>query len=391
MLRRSFALFLAFAASASSASAQEAGPKRFQVWRPAVPLRSATLDLATGTVTRGPAAHDKVGATVTDFSNLDIAGFFAIDSGSGLGNAVWFCAGTKGFAGNTSDLMSSVTFAYCSTVLDASSGGPGGTVTLGFYEGYVAGGGVPTTTVAVFPLTGMPGARTPGGLNCYFLTVKPGALVPFADGPIGYSWHFMDLNPLNPNLAGTGPMMSCVQSCSGPGPDGQGMIDQIDRYSPPGTLAGSFSIGTFDVSSMAMAIQEAQDLLGTVTPFVGDGINADGLASGPIVVGGTWAPAVGIGHAHGASGVVNLRVRTGVVNGPNIVSPIGGRLTEPLINGPLLFSATAGHNGIVAAFPAQAVPLSLALVNQPWAAQATVLGGGFGDLSRALQGVVGSI
>lgn len=391
MLRRSFALFLALAASASIASAQEAGSKRFQVWRPGVPLRSATLDLETGTVTRGPAVHDKVGTTVADFRNLDIAGFVATDSGSGLGNAVWFSAGTKGFAGNASDLMSDITFAYCTTVLDPNSGGPGGTVTLGFYEGYLAGGGAPTTTVALLPLTGLPGSDAPGALRCFFLKVKLGALVPFADGPIGYSWHFMDLNPTNPNLAGTGPMLACVQSCSGPGPDGQGMVDQIDVYSPPGTFVGSFTIGSIDVSSISMQIDEAEDLVGTVAPFVGDGINADVLASGPIVVGGSWSPSVTIGHAHGAGGVLNLRVRTGVVNGPNIVSPIGGRLTEPLINGPLLFSATAGHNGSVGSLPTQIVPLSLGLVNQPWAAQATVLGGGFGDLSRALQGVVGSI
>ena len=125
-----------------------------------------------------------------------------------------------------------------------SASGPGGSVKIGFYEGYAPAGGVPSTVVAVQTLTGLPGNTASssffGGFRCFFAEVcfPFCELMPFADGPIGYSWDFIDAGTTG-LLAGTWPFLSCVMSCSGTlfGPtDNQGMTDVLDEYCPPGTL-----------------------------------------------------------------------------------------------------------------------------------------------------------
>ena len=141
-------LILAGAALAllgASSSAQSQTGKVFARYNK--PLKSASLDLATGTITRGPSVQNKVGTTTIDFANIDLGGFVGVDTGSGF--CEWFDAGTKGFAGNTSDLMNDIVFAYCSALLSAASGGPGGSVTLGFYEGYTTGNTTATSASAL--------------------------------------------------------------------------------------------------------------------------------------------------------------------------------------------------------------------------------------------------
>lgn len=116
------------------------------------PKKAHTLDLATGTMTRGFSTRNRAAGSAvlvsTDFFNLDLAGFVNADTGNGF--CEWFDSGTKGFTGNASDLMSSVVFAYCSAMLSVASGGPGSSFKLGYYEGYTAGGRSPSTTVAAF-------------------------------------------------------------------------------------------------------------------------------------------------------------------------------------------------------------------------------------------------
>ena len=210
-------LSLVLAAWTASAGAQGSGKRFVRYDRP---LGHATLDLATGTITRAPAVRDRAATTVVDFANLDLGGFVGLDTGGGF--CEWFDAGTKGFAGNASDLMSEVVFAYCSSKLSTGSSGPGGSVTLGFYEGYTVGGGTASTLVASLALTGLPANTASscfgGAFRCFFLNVLFSQLVPFADGPIGYSWLFVDVGTTGV-LAGTWPFFACVQSCSGPGPE----------------------------------------------------------------------------------------------------------------------------------------------------------------------------
>src|SRR5262245_18936071 len=148
MLRSSIA-FLCFVLTGSAALVQSSGSKVFR--RYGKPLTNVSLDLSTGTVTRGPSVNNKTASTTVDFANNDLGGFFGVETGGAF--CEWFDAGTKGFAGNRSDLMSEIVFAYCSTMLNPPSG-PGGSTKLGFYEGYQVGGGAPTTAVALFTLRG---------------------------------------------------------------------------------------------------------------------------------------------------------------------------------------------------------------------------------------------
>ena len=358
------------------------------------PLKSVSLDLATGTISRGPAANNRSATTTVDFNNNDLGGFVGVDTGNGF--CEWFDAAVKGFAGNASDLMNNFVFAYCSAMLSVGSGGPGGTVKLGFYEGYTWGGGAPTTTVAAFTLSGLP-ANTGsssffGGFSCYFINVTFTNMVAFADGPIGYSWKFLDAGTTG-SLAGTWPFLSCVTSCSGAvlQVDAQGMTDVIDEYCPAGFLRASFTFGTTSGSftSMSMDVREATDFTATQIGYnATTSPNGDTLAANTAVVGSTWATSLTRSPATAAgSYTVNIRTtRIPVANGVTPPPPVQGRL---LISGSLLGQTIGTHNGTTGSSPALAVPAKFSFVCRAYAAQATVLGGGV-KLSSALQGTTGT-
>jgi hypothetical protein len=399
------ALLFAFS-TAALAGAQSRAGKVFA--RQNKPLKHVVLDLATGTVTRGPKLRERAGATIADFTNLDLGGFIGVDTGAGA--CEWIDAASKGFAGNASDLMSEITFAYCSVVADPASGGPGGSTMLGFYEGYRFGGPAPTTAVALLQLTGMPGHTAnssllalvlgSGSASCYFLDVVFAECVAFADGPIGYSWRFADVGTTGV-LSGTFPFLSCVQSCSGRGPDGQGMIFGMDQYCPPGTLSNSFSFDSVIIEppfelSISMEIREARDAEAAAVSWHGDGINDHELDAGAIAIGGAWSPSITLQRPHQAVGSapMSLRVRASCVNGPNLTSPVGGRPLELLTSGALALVLGGTHGPALAVpwpFPSFAVPCDVGLIGFSWAAQGTVLGGGFADLTSARCGVVGSV
>ena len=396
-------LFFAGAALAmlgSSASAQSHSGKVFARYNK--PLKSASLDLATGTVTRGPALNNRAGTTVADFTNIDLGGFIGVDTGGGA--CEWIDAGTKGVIPNASDLMNNVVFAYCSTVADQNSGGPGGSVLLGFFEGYNTGGPAPTTAVALFNLTGLPGHTAnssfialvlgSGNASCFFLNLIFANCISFADGDIGYSWGFTDLGTTSV-LAATFPFLSCVQSCSGTGPDSQGMVDLIDQYCPPGGAVNTFSFGTTPngsyFTSISMDVREVADAEAVATTWNSQNINQDLLSATAIVIGTNWQVNIAIaGHSHGASGPTNVKVRTNCINGPNLNSPTGHPI-EILTNGTLALTLADAHNGTITSYNPFAVPCDITLVGLPWAAQGTVVGGGRADLSRARCGVVGSV
>jgi hypothetical protein len=388
---------VALALLGASSSAQSQSGKVFA--RYTKPLKTVSLDLATGTVTRGPAIHNKVGTTIDDFNNIDLGGFVGVDTGNCF--CEWFDSASKGFRGNASDMMNDIVFAYCGALLDPSSGGPGGSVKLGFYEGYVVGGGTPTTAVAVFTLTGLP-ANTGsssffGGFTCYFIQVTFGTMVCFADGAIGYSWKFLDLG-LDGTLAGTWPFLSCVQSCTGPGVDGQGMVDLIDEYCPPGTLRATFSFGTTVYggyfTSMSMAVDEAADLSATTGVWTGDGQDEDVCSQSPggAVMGSPWVAAIFSANSHGAAGPMSLKVRAGTVNGPNFPSPLGGRINEVLVAGPFFITQTGSHGAGSGpfSFPVVTIPKRFSLIATAYAAQGTIVGGGFADLTTAVTGTTGT-
>jgi len=165
---------------------------------------------------------------------------------------------------------------------------------------------------------------------------------------------------------------------------------------PRGNMAGAalgnqalFAGGGANPFSGLSTVDVFQCVGATAATYSGDGINADTIAPVAIVLGQPWSAPLTIGHPHGTLGPIQLRMRTGTVNGPNVPSPIGGRLTEPLISGPLLFSASGSHDGVTGDVSTLIVVPKLSLVGLSWAAQYTVLGGGHADLSQAVYGTIG--
>jgi len=392
------ALALLFSSTLALPPAAQTQHRR-RVTRPSTEVH---VDLPTGTITRGAAVHQRAAATVSDFPNMDLTGFVGVDTGGGA--IEWFNDGVKGLNHNASDLMESFTFAYCSAKKDPSLGGPGGTARLGFYEGYTRLGaldGTPNgTAVAVLTLAGLPANTASssflGGFGCYFATVHFGSLVSFADGPIGYSWKFMDLGT-DGVLAATFPGLANTAPCGSGGTDpvGQGGYDCCSFQPADVYLNGLLHVVLTFVPycfpySIGIDMHEAADLSATASPFTGDGLNADALSASPAILGQGWSAHVALGHTHGTGGVVQLNVRTSVFNGPNVPSPIGGRLMEPLIAGPMLATLSSTHDGTASAPIAATVPPQFGLLCLAWSAQATVAGGGFVDLSSAVSGVTGT-
>jgi hypothetical protein len=420
MVPKSLALAGVLALFAASTSAQSQSGKVFARYNK--PLKSATLDLATGTITHGAVVSNRAPTTTVDFANIDLGGFVGVDSG--LGFCDWFDAGVKGYSGNASDLMNSIVFAYCSAKLTPGSGGPGGSVVMGFYEGYALGGGTPTTTVALFTLTGLPGNTASssffGGFRCFFIRVFFDPMICFADGPIGYSWNFVDngtstINPLGSVLAGTWPFLSCVVSCSGitGQVDGQGMTDFIDEYCPKGVLRSTFSFGTTSGSftSMSMAIEEATDKVGTVLSMNSATFpNPDTASCDVATVGQPWSASMTLGLQRAKSSQWIMffgTVKVAPPNGVPIASVQGGLNFGTAKNGRMLLcaintggnSVTGIHTGVsgsTSSSPAAVIPKRLALVCNDWCSQAVVLGPVVGDgpgnarLSSMCWGIVGS-
>ncbi len=385
----SFCSFLLVSVLGAPAAAQT--PPQRALAQPA-PSRIATLDLATGLLTRGPVAHPRAASTVSDFPNLDLSVFVGLDSGAGL--AEWYEAGVKGTAGNASDLMRTFAFAYCTKALDPSAGGMGGGVALGFYEGYATGGPDPGPGVAHFTLIGLPANTALGATRCYQIQVLPASLIPFADGPIGYSWRFIDLNPVGGPAAATVPFLSCVASCLGPGPDGLGMDNLIDRYFPPdpgpgGTPAQS-TFGAY-FTSISMDIREVTDCMATVVAY--DSFappNVDALTSGPAIVGQPWSAEVT--HAAGTAVFSMLMVRGSKIPGNGAPAGGFGRL---LVTGGFYANLAGGADAIPPILASQlnfaaTIPPLFALACVEWFAQAVTAGTGEVKLSNGIDGDTGT-
>jgi hypothetical protein len=430
-------LMLAGAALAlvgATSSAQSQSGKVFARYNK--PLKSASLDLATGTITRGPAVTNRGAPTIVDFANNDLGGFVGVDTGGGF--CEWWEAGVKGSlvgdgtafvdSGNqASNLMNSIVFAYCAAALTPGSGGPGGSMKLGFYEGYVTGG-PQVSAVSAFTLTGLPGNSASssffGGFACFFIRVTFGTLVCFADGNIGYSWKFLDngtgtLNPFGATLASTWPFLSCIVSCSGATAqvDGQGMEDFIDEYCPPGYLRATFSFGTArgSFTSVSMHIEEVVDKPATaVASNSTTNPNPDTLTTAPPVVGGTFTAAVtlGLGRTKGTftwlfyPGFSKNAPPSGTAigqftGGLNFGSNKRGRMLLCNLS-TTGFSCTGTHSGSSGStsLPAcnSGIPKTLSLVCNEWCAQAVILGnpatgadgGGNARLSAMVSGIIGT-
>ena len=145
-----------------------------------------------------------------------------------------------------------------------------------------------------------------------------------------------------------------------------------------------------DTNGAADVFVSARCVVPTSTAYFGDGINVDAIEPLSVVLGSTWSAPLTLAHSHGTGGPLSLKVRSVAVNGPNFLSPIGGRLTEVLIGGPLLAVLPGTHDGSTGDIAPRPIPPDeVSLVGLSWAAQYAVVGGGFGDYSQAVSGVIG--
>jgi hypothetical protein len=419
----------ALAVLGASAGAQSQKTKLFK--RAGGSVKQATLDLGTGTYTRGPSVNQRGGFTVADFQNLDAfdgSGFGWLSVDTGGGSCRWFSNAAKGAAANqstnASDLMTDLVFFYCSNALDVASGGAGGSVTLGFYEGYTVFGGAPTTAAAVVALTGMPANTSQGsfftaGAGCYGLRVIFPTLVAFADNVfMGYGWQYDDTGT-DGTLGNTYPFISCVVSCSGMniqngsaggvggnplglGEDGQGMLDVIDQFCTVPVAQATFTFGTVGApfapttrTSVNMQVQEAGDLATTNVNYNASATpNTDLLSATKATIGTTWTATFSRIPATGA-GNFRVTVKTNkhpLANGGAATPPTTGRvLTAGTFLATVPAAGFAAHNGTTGS-TSTGVPLDFAFCGLHFAAQARATTGPIGTprLSSGVEGTIGT-
>jgi hypothetical protein len=412
-----------------SASAQSQKTKLFK--RAGGSVREAQLDLSTGTYTRGPIVNDRGVATVADFQNLDAfdgSGFGWLSVDTGAGACQWFSNAAKG-AGlnqsqNASDLVRDFIFFYCSNALDVNSGGAGGSVELGFYEGFTVFGGSPTTVVGIFNVTELPANTSDGsffsaGAGCFGIQLTVGnlgTLIHFGDNAfIGYSWGYADVGT-DGILGNTYPFISCVVSCSGNniingsaggagtntglGEDGQGQLDVIDQLCviPAGTVRATFTFGTTAPPfapttrvSVNMQVQEAGDFAATNLNYnAATTPNADTLSATKAIIGANWSATLTRASGTGGTMLVTVRrARHPLPNGGNPVAPVTGRV---LIAGAFLAQVPAGGAQAIVGSSGtvvETVPLAYAFCGLHIAAQCRTTGGGI-RLSSGVEGTIGT-
>lgn len=391
-------LFLAsLALLAGVAGAQDEKKTSFR--RYTGPLNTVSLDLESGVVTRGPVVQNRVGSTSSTFPNIDLGGFVGADTGSCA--CEWYDAGSK--SGGQSTYVSGFVFAYCSAATDPLSGGPGGSASMFFNTGYTLGGGglgqpANGTDLARVLVTGLP-ANTNcssffGGFRCFFITINFAATFCLPDGAIGYGWKFVDMGTPGV-LAKTFPFLSCVTSCTGPGPDGLGMVDQVDQYCPPGFLLSTFSFGTTAnggyFTSVSMDIREAASTgaIGSASFVTSNSAilfdNGGTIGVGPNIGDGAEPYAVQLGcGAANINGVYRIDIRPVLV--PAGVSTGFGLLAAA---GPVLQKFTGAHSQNAVFTPTIPLPKDVTFACLPYTNQGWCQSSPNGILSSALRETIG--
>jgi hypothetical protein len=390
---------------AGAASAQTQGQKS-SFRRYTGPLNTVNLDLESGVITRGPVVNDRAASTVSVFNNNDLGGFVGVDTGNC--GCEWYDAGVKSTTMGESSYVSGFIFAYCSAAADPISGGPGGTAQLFFNQGYTNGSATPnnpgvSTDVARVTVTGLP-ANTGnssffGGFRCFFITIGFGQTFCLPDGNIGYGWKFMDQGTPGV-LAQTWPFLSCVQSCTGTGPDGLGMVDQVNQFCPPGFLLSTFTFGAGYpggyFTSISMDIREAlstgsftsaQFPQPLITPSITLTDNAGGIGQGPNI--GDPANAYGVllnCTPASINGLFRIDIRPGIVPAG---LPTGFQGTLLYATGPVLAKFSGGHTMNSVATPSIPLPKDLTFACLPYTNQGWCQDAPVGFLSSALRETIG--
>ncbi|MEW6074647.1 MAG: hypothetical protein AB1726_18895 [Planctomycetota bacterium] len=186
------------------------------------PPRHGRIDLATGQITQG--SGDKTVSLVITWANTDWTGYY-VDSG--VPGVEWLDWGVLSTSSG-SDIVGEFQFAYATTVLDTSAGGPGVSTCVNFYDDATGWcnewgqGIVPDASYCFSGLGGSPDGVTPTAW-VYDFNLIGGAEFEQDLGPFGYS--------LVVPATETGPLCCYAGTILG-GPDADGQEDAFDWYEP---------------------------------------------------------------------------------------------------------------------------------------------------------------
>lgn len=203
------------------------------------------------------------------FFDVDLVTYIVSDPGTEL--VAW---GVKRCTG--AGRLRNVTLFYVSEAIDASAGGPGGTLQFALYGG-TTGFGSPGTELFRRTITGLPSGSVFGNYLTLDFGTEP---LPLGNGPIG--WGFLQLD------GDTGPAR--VRAPRGL----LGTIDGLDFYSPGPASAATY-VGTFNYggatgchcANMFIQLDEiADDEVAETTVVNGSGVN-------PVLLEEVFPPRVG--------------------------------------------------------------------------------------------------
>ena len=248
----------------------------------------ASLDMATGVVTRG--AQEKAAGLVITWANTDYSGW---TSWATVPSEEWLDWGTI-TATSGSDIVGEFQFAYGTTVLDTTAGGPGANLCTSFYSGAVgwcAESGLGIMPDAQYCWSGLPGTTSTAVIAGWIITVDltGGFEFQFGPGAFGFTESFTDLN--------TGPLL-CYAGSAAAGFDANGQEDGFDVYVPDmasGTCTTYWFGGVPDnYSSWWLYIATADGSSAATCGFYcGSGVNANGfVVSSNAVLGGTFVGSI---------------------------------------------------------------------------------------------------
>ncbi|MEW6071864.1 MAG: hypothetical protein AB1726_04610 [Planctomycetota bacterium] len=271
-----------------------------------------------------------------------------------------------GLGAAATDIVGWFEFAYGTTVLDTSVGGPGATLCTSFYggaTGWCAESGLGLLPDAQFCFSGLAGTTNtwPAGW-IYSVTITGGWEFLLPDGPFGYSLRMFDTE--------TGPLL-CYAGSPGGGTDANGIDDIFDAYVPDlatGTC-GSYNLGAWNFTSWWMHIAKENGPPAVCAWYCGSGVNCNGYAVvAPVSLGGTFVSSVtACGGNTGALLAAYMTPLTFLTGWGEILVNIA----DP--NGELLGLPAALGNPAILALP---VPIHLGFASLTIYVQAAGFGGG---------------
>ncbi|MEW6074356.1 MAG: hypothetical protein AB1726_17410 [Planctomycetota bacterium] len=338
-----------------------------------------SLNMATGEQVRG--AQDKVATLAAVWINTDYSGYYSTGWAAAQEWLTWGTMPGGGLGAAATDIVGYYEFAYGTTVLDTSVGGPGVTLCTSFYAGstgWCSDSGLGLLPDAQFCFSGLAGTTGTGAVGwIYGVTITGGWEFVFPDGAFGYSLSMFETL--------SGPLL-CYSGTIGGLTDSNGMDDVFDIYVPDVAVGtcGSYWFGgvPWNFSSWWNYIMKENGPAASCAWYCGSGTNCNGyVVTAPISLGGTFVNSVTA--CGGNVGAMLAAYMTPLVF-PTAWGELLINVADP--NGELLGLPAAFGNPAIIALP---VPINLAFAGLTIYVQAAGFGGGI-NLHCAYACTIGS-